>query len=36
MDKYEYQKMPMGLCYSPEFFQEKMGKQFHRLDYLLI
>jgi len=23
MEKYEYQRLPMGLCNSPDFFQEK-------------
>ena len=27
--KYEYQKLPMGLCNSPDIFQEKMSKLFH-------
>ena len=27
--KYEYQKLPMGLCNSPDIFQEKMSTLFH-------
>ena len=26
--KYEYQKLPMGLCNSPDIFQEKMSELF--------
>ena len=32
--KYEYQKLPMGLCNSPDIFQEKMNKLFAGLDYV--
>ena len=31
--KYEYQKPPMGLCNSPDIFQEKMNKLFKGLEY---
>ena len=30
--KYEYQQLPMGLCNSPEIFQEKMSELFVSLD----
>jgi len=30
--KYEYQKLPMGLCNSPDIFQEKMSTLFHDLE----
>ena len=30
--KYEYQKLPMGLCNSPDIFQEKMGELFNDLE----
>ena len=32
--KYEYQKLPMGLCNSPDIFQEKMNDLFAGLDYV--
>ena len=32
--KYEYQKLPMGLCNSPDIFQEKMNELFAGLDYV--
>ena len=32
--KYEYQRIPMGLCNSPDIFQEKMNELFHGLDYV--
>ena len=32
--KYEYQKLPMGLCNSPDIFQEKMYKLFNGLEYV--
>ena len=31
--KYEYQKVPMGLCNSPDIFQEKMNKLFNGLEH---
>ena len=31
--KYEYQRIPMGLCNSPDIFQEKMNELFEGLDY---
>ena len=31
---YKYQKLPMGLCNSPDIFQEKMNKLFMGLDYV--
>ena len=30
--KYEYQRLPMGLCNSPDIFQEKMSELFISLD----
>ena len=33
--KYEYLKLPMGLCNSPEIFQEKMNKLFPDLETVL-
>ena len=30
--KYEYQKLPMGLCNSPDIFQEKMSTLFNDLE----
>mgnify|MGYP005753024869 CR=1 FL=1 len=30
--KYEYQKLPMGLCNSPDIFQEKMSELFQGMD----
>ena len=30
--KFEYQKLPMGLCNSPDIFQEKMSTLFHDLE----
>ena len=32
--KYEYNKLPMGLCNSPDIFQEKMSELFYGLDYV--
>jgi hypothetical protein len=32
--KYEYQRLPMGLCNSPDIFQEKMAELFHDWDYV--
>ena len=32
--KYEYQKLPMGLCNSLDIFQEKMNELFNCLDYV--
>ena len=32
--KFEYQKFPMGLCNSPDIFQEKMNELFHDLEYV--
>ena len=32
--KYEYQKLPMGLCNSPDIFQEKMNKLFAGFEYV--
>jgi transposase InsO family protein len=32
--KFEYQKLPMGLCNSPDIFQEKMNELFVGLDYV--
>ena len=30
----EYQKLPIGLCKSPDMFQEKMNKLFNGLEYV--
>ena len=32
--KYEYQKLPMGLCNSPDIFQENMSDLFRGFDYV--
>ena len=32
--KYEYQKLPMELCNSPDIFQEKMNDLFIDLEYI--
>jgi hypothetical protein len=32
--KYEYLRLPMGLCNSPDIFQEKMGELFYDLKYV--
>ena len=32
--KFEYQKLPMGLCNSPDIFQEKMNELFIGLEYV--
>ena len=32
--KFEYQRTPMGLCNSPDIFQEKMCELFHGLDHV--
>ena len=32
--KYEYQRLPMGLCNSPDIFQEKMSTLMHDLEYV--
>ena len=32
--KYEYLKLPMGLCNSPDIFQEKVNELFYGLDYV--
>ena len=32
--KYEYQKLPMGLCNSPDIFQENMNQLFEGFDYV--
>ena len=32
--KYKYLKLPMGLCNSPDIFQEKMNKLFAGFDYV--
>ena len=31
--KYEYLRLPMGLCNSPDIFQEKMGELMAGLDF---
>ena len=32
--KYEYQRLPMGLCNSPDIFQERMYELFSDLEYV--
>ena len=32
--KYEYQKLPMGLCNAPDIFQENMTNLFRELEYV--
>ena len=32
--KFKYQRIPMGLCNSPDIFQEKMNKLFDGLDFV--
>ena len=32
--KFEYQRLPMGLCNSPDIFQEKMSELFEGFDYV--
>ena len=32
--KYEYKKLPMGLCNSADIFQEKMSELFTGLEYI--
>ena len=32
--KYEYPKLPMGLCNSPDIFQDKMNKLFAGFEYI--
>ena len=32
--KFEYQRTPMGLCNSPDIFQEKMNELFYGLDFV--
>jgi hypothetical protein len=32
--KYEYQRLPMGLCNSPDIFQEKISELMLGLDYV--
>ena len=32
--KYEYQELFMGLCNTPDMFQENMNKLFNGLDYI--
>ena len=32
--KYEYQKLPMGLCNSPDIFQDKMNELFAGFEYV--
>lgn len=34
--KYEYQRLPMGLCNSPDLFQEKMSELMQDLDYIRV
>ena len=32
--KYKYQRLPMGLCNSPDIFQERMSKMFANLEWV--
>jgi hypothetical protein len=32
--KFEYQRLPMGLCNSPDIFQEKMSELFYGMDFV--
>ena len=32
--KYEYQKLPMGLCNSPDIFQEQLSHLFRDIEYV--
>ena len=32
--KFEYQKLPLGLCNSPDIFQKKMNELFNGLEYV--
>jgi hypothetical protein len=32
--KYKYQRVPLGLCHSPDIFQERMYKIFSDLEYI--
>ena len=34
LGKYEYQRLPMGLCNSPDIFQEKMSELVQDLEYV--
>ena len=34
LGKYEYQRLPMGLCNSPDIFQEHMPELFADLEYV--
>ena len=34
--KYEYQQLPMGLCNSPDIFQENMSESFVGLDTISV
>jgi hypothetical protein len=34
--KYEYQRLPMGLCNSPDIFQERMYEIFSDLEYVCV
>ena len=34
--KYEYQRLPMGLCNSPDIFQEHMYEIFSDLEYVRV
>ena len=31
--KYEYQKLPVGLCNSPDIFEKRMNELFNDLEY---
>ena len=33
-DKYEYQKLPITVCYSSDIYQQKMNKLFNTLEYV--
>ena len=34
--KFEYQKLPMGLCNSPDIFQKKINKLFNGLEHVKV
>ena len=36
LGKYEYQRLPMGLCNSPDIFQEKMSQLMMDLDFVRV
>ena len=34
MGKYKYKKLPMGVCNSPEIFQEKTNEMFRGIEFI--